>query len=172
ETLREQWFDRMQERSTNLFVQVSNTPVSLSLTFLAPNKTVASNLTQEAGEYLHASTFMHLIAPWSPEAHNLNYPEFRRARAAWQKMGAELTTIYKDPDYKAYTSKLTAAMKRGAMADVKKLSDEQQKKIKELRAQALEKMASNADNQTAELARLYGKLQDVPYTNRVERQKL
>ena len=58
------------------------------------------------------------------------------------------------------------------MAEVKKLSDEQQKKIKELRAQALEKMASNADNQTAELAQLYGKLQDLPYTNRVERQKL
>jgi Zn-dependent protease len=170
--LREKWFDAMQEYSTNLFVQVSNAPVSLAMTFIAPNNTVASNLTQEVRDYLYASSLMHLIAPWSPEAHESNYPQFQKARFSWRKIESKQRSIYDDPEYKAFSAKIRAAAKRGAMDDVKKLTEDRKKKEAELRAQILEQFESQGDNVTTELAKLYGKLEEISYTNRVERQKL
>jgi Zn-dependent protease len=171
EALREKWFDAMQEYSTNLFVQVSNAPVSLSMTFIAPN-TVVSNLTQEVRDYLYASSQMRLIAPWSPDAHASNYPQFKNARAAWRKIENKQNSIYSDPEYKAFGPKIGAAIKRGAMDEANKLTEERKKKVTELRAQLLEQFESQGDNVTAELAKLYGKLDQLSYTNRVERQKV
>jgi hypothetical protein len=162
----------MQEHSTNLFVAVSNVPVSLAMTFIAPNKTVASNLTEEINEYMHGSSLMHLIAPWSPEAHDPNYAQFRKARAGWQKIETKAGSIYEDAEYRAFNPRIRAAVKRGAMAEANKLTEEQEEKRTELRAQALEQIEGKADKVTAELAKLYGKLEEISYTNRVERQKL
>jgi hypothetical protein len=170
--LREKWFDAMQEYSTNLFVQVSNAPVSLSMTFIAPNNTVASNLTQEVRDYLYASSQMHLIAPWSPEAHDSNYPQFQQARSAWRKIENKQSSIYDNPEYKAFGPKIRAAIKRGAMDEASKLTEERKKKETELRVQLLEQFESQGDNLTTELAKLYGKLEQLSYTNRVERQKV
>lgn len=171
EPLREKCFEVMQGYSTNLFVQVSNAPISLSMTFLAPTKTAASNLTAEVNEYLHTSSQMRLIAPWSPEAHQPNYAEFRRARSEWQKIGLKLSSIYEDPEYNGFNAKIRAAVKRGAMGEVSTLTAEREKKANELRAQTLEEF-EKGDEWTAELAKLYGKLEEISYTNRVERQKL
>jgi Zn-dependent protease len=172
DALREKWFDAMQEYSTNLFVQVSNAPVALSMTFIAPNNTVASNLTQEVHDYLYASGQMHLIAPWSPEAHDSSYPQYKNARSAWRKIENKQSTIYNNAEYKAFGAKIRAAAKRGAMDEVNKLTEERRKKETELRAQLLEQFENEGDNVTTELARLYGKLEQPSYTNRVERQKL
>ena len=166
--LREKWFDAMQGHSTNLFVQVSNAPLSLAMTFIAPNKTVASNLTHEVRDYFIASSLMHLIAPWSPQAHDSNYPQFQKARASWRKIESKQGSIYDNPEYNAFR----AAVKRGAMDEVNKLTDERKKKETELRAEILEQFESQGDDVTAELAQLYGKLEELSYTNRVERQKL
>jgi len=172
ESLRERWFDAMQERSTNLFIQVSNTPVLLSMQFIAPTKTAASNMIEEVSEYLHTASSMHLIAPWSPEARHSQYAQFRTARAAWQKIGADAASIYTNKTYTAYNAKIRAATKRGSTAEAKKFSEEQDVRLKELRAQALEKFTSAPNSLDASLANLYGKIEALPYTNRVERQKL
>ena len=142
------------------------------MTFLAPNKIAASNLTQELGEYFHASSWMHLVPPWSPEAHGSNYAQFRKARAAWQKIGIELNSFYTNSDYQAYETKISAAMKRGAMGEVKRLQDEQQRKTKDLRAQALQNLTRPSGGSEADLAKLFTTLEELSYTNRLERQKL
>jgi Zn-dependent protease len=172
DSLREKWFDVMQERSTNLFIQVSNTPVLLSMQFIAPTKAVASNIIGEVSEYLHTASSMHLIAPWSPEARQPNYAKFRSARAAWQKISSDVATIYTNKIYTSYNAKIRSATKRGSTVEAKKLTAEQDSKLKELRAQALEKFSSPPNSLDASLANLYGKIEAIPYTNRVERQKL
>lgn len=172
ESVREKWFDAMQERSTNLFVRVSNAPVALSMQFIAPTKGAASNIVEELGEYFHAASTMRLIAPWSPEARGAKYAEFRKARAAWQKIGAETGGLYTNKSYTAYAAKIRSATRRGASAEAKKLSDEQDRKLKELRAQALERFIASPSSLEGSLAGLYGKLEDLSYTNRIERQKL
>src|SRR5262249_54565048 len=78
QALPKRWFDAMKEYSTNVFVQISNEPVFLAMTFIAPNNTVASNLTQEIRDYFIAPSQMHLIAPWSPEAHDSKYAQFQK----------------------------------------------------------------------------------------------
>jgi len=169
---REKWFDTMQSHSTNLFVRVSNAPIALQLTFIAPTKTVASNLTQEVGSYLHAAGWMHLTAPWSPEAHDAKYPQYVKARAQWQKIGTDLSKVYSDTNYTAYGAKIRAAVKRGATSEVKKLGEEQSKKSKELRAEFLQNVAATSDPVGADFARIYARLDEISYTNRVARQKL
>jgi hypothetical protein len=141
------------------------------MTFLAPNEVIASNLTQEVDDYLRAGVSMRLVAPWSPEANDVNYAQFRKSRAEWQTMGAQLGKTYNDSDYESYAMKIQAALKRGSMAEVKKLTDEQEMRRKELRAKALEQLGANGSATRAALAKLYAKLDGVPFTNRVERQK-
>src|SRR5262249_16655058 len=150
----------------------SNEPVFLAMTFIAPNNTVASNLTQEIRDYFIAPSQMHLIAPWSPEAHESNYAQFQKARASWRKIESKLRSIYDDPEYRGLNGKIRSAGKRGAMDEVNKLMEERKKKVTELRAQVLEQFESQGDPVTAELAKLDGKLELLSDTNRVERQIL
>jgi Zn-dependent protease len=172
EALREKWFDLLQERSTNLFVLVSNAPLVLSLTFIAPDRTTASNLTQEIGEYLNASTWMRLLPPWSPAARGPAYARARHARAAWQQIEAQLASVSTNAEITANYAKIRAATKRGAAAEARKLSTAVEAKRKQLHAAALQDLAARSDPAGAELVKLYENLQDLPYTNRVERQRL
>jgi hypothetical protein len=123
-------------------------------------------------DYLYASSQMHLIAPWSPEAHESNYAQFQNARVAWRKIENKQSSIYDNPEYKAFGPKIRAAIKRGAMDEASKLTEERKKKETELRMQLLEQFESQGDNVTIELAKLYGKLEHLSYTNRIERQKV
>src|SRR5262249_5034613 len=107
-----------------------------------------------------------------PEAHDSNYRQFQKARATWRKIESKQDSIYDNPEYKAVDANIRAAAKRGAMDDVNKLTQDRKKKESELRAQILEQFESQGDNVTAELAKLYGKLQELSYTNKLERQKL
>jgi Zn-dependent protease len=172
QALREKWFDAMQEYSTNLFVQVSNAPVSLSMTFIAPNNIVASNLTQELRDYLSTSSLMHLIAPWSPQAHAPSYAQFQKARSTWARIETKQSSIYENPEYKAFGAKIRAAAKRGAMDEVSKLTQERKEKENELRGRILDQFESQGDTVITELAKLYAKLEQISYTNLVEREKL
>jgi Zn-dependent protease len=172
ESVREKWFDAMQGHSTNVFVQVSNAPVSLSLQFIAPTKAVASNIVEELGEYFHAAASMRLIAPWSPAARGAKYAQFRTARATWQKLGTDAGTIYTNKAYTAFSAKIRSATRRGATAEAKQLTAEQAKTLKELRARNMEKFTASPGTLEASLAKLYAGLEEIPYTNRVERQKM
>ena len=172
ESLREKWFDAMQERSTNIFVQVSNAPVSVSIQCIAPTKGAASNIVEELSEYFHGAASMRLIAPWSPEARGAKYAQFRTARAAWQKIGEDARGIYTNKAYRAFSTKIRSATRRGATAEAKQLTEEQNKTLKELRAQAIEKFTANPNGVEAPLAKLYAQYEELSWTNRVERQKL
>src|SRR6185369_8883159 len=129
----------------NLFVQVSNAPVSLSMTFIAPNNIVASNLTQELRDYLSTSSLMHLIAPWSPQAHAPSYAQFQKARSTWARIETKQSSIYENPEYKAFGAKIRAAAKRGAMDEVSKLTQERKEKENELRGRILDQFESQGD---------------------------
>lgn len=63
---REKWYGAIQTRSTNLFVALTNRPVGLSLTFIAPSNSVASNIVEELNAYFSTTGDMDLIPPLGP----------------------------------------------------------------------------------------------------------
>jgi Zn-dependent protease len=137
---REEWFHELQTRSTNVFVAVSNSPVAVSLTFLAPTEIIASNLQQEIEEYFIMNGVFHLAAPWSPAAQQPGFEARRQARRDWNRIGQATSAVWRDPAVLAYSKKIDAAFRRGASAEVERLSREQQQLTRTLRAAILARL--------------------------------
>ena len=76
---REKWFDQLQAATTNVFVAISNQPVSLHLRCVAPTLTTATNLSLDLQNYFYHPG-MHLIPPWSSEYSSPAFATNRHAR--------------------------------------------------------------------------------------------
>lgn len=167
---REKWYDRLQSLSTNLFVTPSNRAATLSFTFVAPTAAAATNLQRELKEYFEATTGMNLVPPWSPAAKAPGFTAQLQARREWKRIGREITGVWRDPAIEKINTQFTAASKRGARAEVKRLAAERQALVETLQAQALERLRNPAtDGVNAELLDLHGRLEKLSYTNRADR---
>jgi Zn-dependent protease len=170
---RERWFDEFQSHSTNAFVALTNRPVSLSLTFIAPTEVAATNLEEQMKEYFNPGGMYHLIAPWSPDATKPEFAKFSRARRDWMRISDVTSSIWKNPALAVLDRKITAAFKRGSAAESERLGKEQEKVVKELQAKAVDALrAPGSDGVDATLIDLYSSLEATPYTNRIERTRL
>ncbi len=166
---REKWFDDLQTYSTNGFVAPSNNVVNVSLTFIAPTETVATNLQRELDNYFQLTGQFHLVAPWSPAAQAADYEARRRAQQQWQRISRATERIWNDPALRAYSTKIAAAARRGATAEVKRLEDERGLQVKQIRAQNVARLRADTTNRIAPaLLDLYEKLDQLDHTNRVE----
>jgi Zn-dependent protease len=167
---REEWFNEVQSRSTNLFVALSNRPVNLSLMCVALNQAKASNIVSELSSYLDLAYFPELIPPWSSAAVGTQWEKHRSARQAWASIALKTTGIWKDAELKSISTKMSAAMRRGAQSDMEKLQKEHEAKQKELQTRAYEDL--KAKGYDPELLDLHARLPRAGYTNRTERMEL
>jgi Zn-dependent protease len=168
---REQWFDQLQDATTNVFVAVSNRPVLVNLNFIAPTAALATNLMRELEDFLEAGPGLHLIPPWSLEARKPEFAAALRARHEWKRINAELMKAVRDPSLAANNKKIIAASRRGAMTEVERLEAEQQRLVQELQAKAREQLRAAATNPVVPvLIDLNARLSQLNYsTNRAER---
>jgi Zn-dependent protease len=170
---REQWFDRLQAQSTNVFVALSNAPVTVSLSFFAPDKTSATNLEHVLQQYLVHSFGMHLIAPWSPAAKQARFAEFNRCRRDWMRISEVQGRVAIDPSLRVYEKKIIDAAKRGSIAEQERLRKEETTRMELLRTQALQELRSDPVMPvSADLLALSSRLNSEDLTNAVERKTL
>jgi hypothetical protein len=170
---REKWFDLMQARCTNTFVAVSNAPVTVSVTFIAPNNAVATNLTTELNDYLVAARQMFLVAPWSPEAKQADFAPRQRARQEWSTISHELAQTWRDPSLAQYATKIQAAYKRGSQAEMLRLQEEQSRRQVQLREEACARLRRGSPRRVAPgLLELHTQLASLSFTNTTERKDL
>jgi Zn-dependent protease len=165
---REQWFDKLQGYSTNLFVAASNAPVTVAFTFLAPTIEVASNLQEQISGYFEAGG-LHLVPPWSPDAKAPGMQAKFRARQQWRRIGSETSIVWSDPSLRAYNAKMRDAFRRGAQAEMKRLSDEHEKAGLRLQDDVLKRLRAPGSGVDPELVDLHAELFRRTLTNRVER---
>jgi hypothetical protein len=170
ETSRDRWFDELQARSTNTFVVLSNAPVSVSMAFIAPTDAASTNLVLELLDYFTMSREMHLLAPWSPEARRPDFVVWSRARQGWRTIGEEIAKAANDPALEPYAAKMAAAMRRGARAEMERLSKEREKQAQEIEARARERLRTESPSRIdPALLDLYARVNSPDLTNHVAR---
>ena len=170
DSLREQWFDELQKRSTNTFVSLSNSSVTLTLTFIAPTALAATNLQQELEDYFASASTMNLIPPWDPDAASTEFEKHRKARASWRDITKSANSYWSHTNLSGYSTKIAAAQRRGAMDEVNRLTKEQEQRGLELQSQARSELKKKyASTPFASLVDLEQELSAIPYTNRTER---
>lgn len=167
---REEWFDRLQMYSTNAFVAVSNRPVALTLMCIAPTSLAASNLEETLINDFKGPFGVRLIPPWSQEAKSAQFAAYEKARASWRKMSTDAGSFWTNAELKAISSKIVAARKRGAEAEVKRLMEEHQKVADELESAALEAL-KNQPGFDPELVELHNQFSKLGYANTNRAQK-
>ena len=167
---REKWFDELQRHSTNTFVAISNSSVSVSLTFLAPTATAATNIEQELEDYLASASTMNLIPPWDPKAASAEFVAQRKARAAWREITQRANDHWQNTNLSSYSVKIAAAQRRGALDEVNRLGKEQKDRALQLQAEARKQLQIKyASTPFAALVDLEAELSSVPFTNRIAR---
>lgn len=166
---RERWFEDMQNRSTNLFVAVSNRPVLLSLQCIAPSTTAATNLFVELEDYLGADMTALLVPPWSKLASDGRFESYRQERHSWVRLNAELAGVWNSPELKPFEAQIENAQKRGAMAEVQQLNQAQDQKRKQLEQAIYQQWRVKAEPQ---LIDLHAQLHSVEFTNRSDRNRV
>jgi Zn-dependent protease len=167
---REKWFDQLQTATTNVFVAVSNQPVMVTLTFIAPTATAATNISREIRDYTGVPAGMQLIPPWSPEAKRPDFETSQQARHEWHRIDLELAKIRRNPSLTNYPTRIVAAMKRGDTKEANRLQTEQEKLNEELRTKTYEDLRNRPTNRIdSALIDLHQRLMKLSYTNRVER---
>jgi Zn-dependent protease len=169
--IREKWFDEFQSRSTNTFVALSNRPITISLTFLAPDELAATNIELELRDYLDVGGAFQLLPPWSAEAEKPEFTEFRTARRQWLNIPAQMNVIWEDKGLREMNRKIGAAARRGAAAESDRLNQERQELMQDLQRMTLEVLRSAETNNPA-LLDLYAAMEATPYTNRTEHARL
>ena len=116
---------------------------------------------------------MPLIPPWAPDAQKPGFKKYSATRKAWSAIGEELGTIWKNPLIQSNSLQMTAAAKRGASGEMKRLSKEYQAVVRDITEKVREQVRQNPPpNADRELVELYLRMTDLPYTNRVERAAL
>ena len=167
---RERWYNELQGRSTNLFVTLSNSTVSVSFMALAANEQMATNLVDEINDYLLVSSYGDLIAPWSPLASTAEYARHRQARRDWGRISRETALDWKDPKLKAINNKLMAANRRGSRAEMERLGAERDKYMQNYAEQARARLKADAASPVdPALIELHTRWAALHYTNRTER---
>jgi len=165
---REQWFDRLQILSTNIFVGISNRPVVFNLNFIAPTSVDATNLESTLRNYFNSTVGAELIPPWSPEAKTPRFQAYERERRIWKQIDVELTRTWTNADLKVFNQKIAAASKRGSVSEANALAKERQEKLTEIRAATLATLRTSPDFDP-QLVDLKEKLSALSYTNHAER---
>jgi hypothetical protein len=170
EKSREEWFEKLQQRSTNLFVVVSNNAVTVSLAFLAPTAEVAKEIEQDLGRYFFANSAVEVIPPWEPAYKEPAFAKQREARRVWQEINRSLQTHWSNTNLTSYEAKIASARRRGANREAERLGKEQQQRAKELQEQMRQGLQKKyAGTIFASLINLESELARIPYTNRKER---
>ena len=170
DTLREHWFDRFQEFATNTFVALSNNPVSMSLSFIAPTAAGAANMEKELNEFFNVAGTMPLVPPWTPEALKPGFDEYLRARHAWHRMERAGSQVRTNAAVMAFYQKISLATKRGSATDVARLSDAQQKLVERLTTEEKEKLSHDPElKQFPQLVALHDQFAAINFTNRTAR---
>jgi Zn-dependent protease len=170
---RETVFNEFQAHSSNTFVALSNASVVVSLTFIAPDKTTATNLTLELKNYFATAGQMRLIPPWSPEAQRPGFAHWRQARQQLSLISHELAQTWHNPAFKEYSTRIEVAFKRGSHAEAVRLEQEQATKQHQLHTETLQQLRSESPQRVPPaLLDLYARLDRLNVTNRAERTAL
>jgi len=164
---RERWFKELQRLSTNVFVVLTNQAVSISLMFVAPHERAATNLEQELNDYFHVASLAEFVAPWSPAALKPGFEKTRQARRMWRHIDESIDGIWKDVDTKALSVQLSAATRRGAQAEVGRLSQERSRLRKDLESRTYSRLRT--EGCPVELVDLQTQFHTLSFTNRTER---
>ncbi len=168
---REKWFDDFQTLNTNAFVAVSNQAVTFNLNFIAPTETDATNLERVLRNFFNGNPGVRLIPPWSPEAKQPRFAAFDHERWVWRQIGAELAGTWTNADLAALDKKISAARKRGSLAEASNLQKERMAAFTNVQVAAVEKLKANPDFDP-QLIDLHTQLFALSYTNRAERSNL
>jgi Zn-dependent protease len=122
--------------------------VPLTLTCLAPDAAEAQKLVQDVSDYLSAPSFLHLMAPWSPEFAALPSAEregYRLARRTYSRVSVVEYEIYRDPQVTALSKQMVQSRRHGDGDEVKRLLAEQQVLQRQLRLERIRELAETKD---------------------------
>jgi Zn-dependent protease len=159
EAAREKWFEELQVLSTNLFVVLTNRPVSLSLMFITPEMMTATNLQRELVDYFGATGGFESIPPWSSLADEPAFAKTRRSREQWRAIGERTAEVWRDPQFKAMSRQMSAAARRGAQTEMARLAKEQTRLREDLSQRAYDRLRSDGfDGELLDLHARYSSL--------------
>ncbi len=170
---REEWFEKLQARSTNLFVAVSNSSLSISLTFVAQSAVVAKEINEDLEQYFGAQSMGQILPPWDPAYAQPAFAHHRESRRVWSEIQKTITDHWKDTNFISYTAKIAAAQRKGSADEANRLAQEQQERgklvLENSRKAIHDKYATTA---FASMVDLEAELAKIHYTNRQERAAL
>ena len=164
---RERWFTELQKLSTNTFVALTNRTVLFSMMCLAPTASAATNLEEELRDYFHVAGLTEFIPTWAPAAWKAEFESKRLARRTWGQIDESMGKLWQSSDTKALKVNMAAAMRRGAQAEMERLSKEQTRMRKDLETQTYARLRAGGCD--AELLDFHARLAALHYTNRIER---
>jgi Zn-dependent protease len=167
---RNKWFDTFQATSTNTATVVSNNSILLSLMFLAPDQSAASNLQAELGDYFNCGVADQLTPPWDEHLTSAEKARLKAARHNWVAINQELNGFWSDPSLKPLAKDLTAASRRGDVEEVHRLEKAQKEQAQKIKAQRKDEVTAKfANTPYADFVALAVELDATPYTKGVAR---
>jgi len=106
-------------------------------------------------------------------AHKPEFATYRYARHEWQEIEQAIVKATDESGYKDYYKKISAARKRGALAEADRLEAERTQLVQKLQAAACDQLVATATNPVVGvLVGLHIEQDRLNYTNRVERAAL
>jgi hypothetical protein len=168
DTARERWYKELYSHTTNTFVVLTNRGVAVSLTFIAPNAALATNIEEELQGYFGVARMGEYVAPWSPAALRPEFQSTREARRDWHRIDERINKLWQDADSKSLNQQLASAFQRGAQAEVERLVKEKERARKERQERAYERLRGEGFDR--ELLDAHARLAALNYTNQLERQ--
>ena len=145
--LRRLWFAELQLQTKLVFVDSSNNPATLSLSWQLAEEKEAKELEEELKEYFSANRTGLLIPPWHP--HDRRTPAQRAAhqlaRKTYLKAQAERVAAYNDPSLHSLQKQLNAAKRQGDEAEAAALRQQLARLSAGLTKERMEKLKTGIE---------------------------
>ena len=138
---RKRFLAALQAVTKDVFVDSTNFHAAFSVSAIAPNATVATNLERQLNSYFGTLPGERLVPPWPvPDAHISAANE--TARETWVKVREVESEIFTNAELEALGKRITQARKTGANAEAEQLRADQAALTKKLEAVAAENVRS------------------------------
>jgi hypothetical protein len=161
-----QWFREFSGQSSNTFVS-SNTTIFLTVSFIAPTRSTATNLEQDLREVFEAGVD-NLVPPWDPAVESPEFAPHREARRAWFRIQREINQVWED-QLKTNLATLTANKKETMDETLRRLK-EHHETVLSLQDKARDRLAAEyAATPYVSLVKWNGQLAQTNLTNSAER---
>jgi Zn-dependent protease len=160
------WSGRFSAESTNTFV-ASNNVVDVTLSFIAPNLSAATNLEEDLNDYLEIHG-MSLLPPWDPMAELPGFASNREARKVWNRINRQVARAA-DEAFRTNLMNVAAGKNESDNGITNRVKDMLKLSLAVQDAERARLAAEYAGTPFLPLVEWNGQLAHLDFTNRVER---